>query len=391
MISKCVLASFFGLVGFVSVSAEVLTSVSGKTISIMNNTSSKQNIVGVRFDAITEFTGFGPWQNPIINKEDYNGVQVFEVQATQPWDLYPLNVAPDSVYQGEASGADWDATIEASKYLESLYSLGACNEVEEIKTADPLTLSELEGELNSPNYYDASHRYEKPDGLGTKGGVFSGGLFDSYVGETQMQFAIPTDSIPYVSSSILPWEDSKIATMTFMATVMGQELFGIDQQLIYSIGARESYLGNGFHTERNSNAMGVFSPWQIEDVTFTSRAMGYPKFYPYLPCLADPGARDVTSANILCGWDDYDDFALDYMDESGITPLNHPKIVNAWMGAAMTLWFNYDLLFLSTDLGFRNVLAYSSDSLAGLCGIIPLYQMGINSGVEKVLDSANKD
>ena len=354
--------------------------------TIKNNTAQGFTISGFRFWTNGEkYTG--SWYYPISGMEYetrdgrlyHNGVWMSSADASV---LNP-GVSKD-VSWSWLSGNFKDSMMQTIPLLKT----GVCNAPLPYEDADPITLEDLAALLQNPLYYDVNYRYQKADDLGTHGGEFSGGFIDTYVGETQMLLAIPQGTVT-LSNTLTRYDlDLFSSPLAWMALTMGQEFFGMDQQFMLADWSKETFfLLREANTNRSlyngTNSDGAFGPGEVEATTYMSRAMGYAKFWPYDPCLTDPRARDVASAIGVCGMSDVA-FAGKYMGTAS-TDGNKAHIVNALIGSGLTFWFNYDLISGSPCVGFKAALKESSDPYVGLCAMLPIYNLGINSGAESAL------
>ena len=356
---------------------------------IKNNTAQGFTISGFRFwtngEKYTNLEAGGGATGIEYETRDgrlyHNGVW-----STNAWDntLGPGSAAK-SVNWGWSGGNFRDSMMQTIPLLKT----GVCNAPLPYEDADPITLEDLAGLLQNPLYYDANYRYQKADDLGTHGGEFSGGFIDTYVGETQMLLAVPKGTVNVNGTNAQYDLDMFSTPLSWMALTMGQEFFGMDQQFMLSVWSKETAFmltyngGQNWHKTLWTNSDGAFGPGEVEATTYMSRAMGYPKFWPYDPCLTSPNARDVASACGACGTTDVA-FAAKYMGSDHTDP-DKAQIVNALIGSGFVFWFNYDLLSGSPCVGFKAALKESPDPYVGLCAMLPIYNLGINSGAESPL------
>lgn len=391
--SSLVPLALVGLVGTTAF-AGFDVKVIGTQVEFTNATAGKQGVRGYRIQTqgdpnTAQFNGgTGP---DITSKANFNSVAYLDGSVTAPWKVSAYDILKGDKFYFNVVGA-----VNAGAPLNGgipLIKMGVCEQPAQYVDAKPISLDSLQKALKSSSYYDSTYRYSTPDTLGKFGGKMSAGFIDSYYGETQMIFAAPQGAIKFSDVDLATWEPSLIGTMTFMASSMAQEFFGMDQQWMFSIGAKETMLGSTYHTSKNTNTDYAFGPWEVEDATYMARGMGYPKFFPYDPCLTT--SADVTTGSTNCAVQDgksaagyYHIWPQKYLDDdiTHTTPLDHPKIVNALLASGWNFWYVYDLLSQSTDLAFKRGMLNSTDPLFGLCALTPIYNMGINSGSEAALN-----
>lgn len=357
----------------------------GKPIILTNTTAVKQGVVGIRttpdgtfaLDGISSFTP---------QTFAYNGVNYLEGYATLAWEKILFDPGP-----GQSNTLPVSYASGTPKGTIPLIKTGVCNQPLPYKDAEPIDLKQLSELLKASTYYDANYRYI--DKLGLHGGDFSGGFIDTYYGETQALIAIPTGTFSVNGTPGTKYNRSNLAgPMAFMALTMGQEFFGMDLQWMFSVWTKETAFMSdapavpNWHKKLWENTEGAFGPGEVEADTYMSRAMGYPKFFPYDPCFSDPGARDVASAAGVCGYTGLT-FAARHMGVDHTDP-DSARIVNATLASGLTFWFNYDLISNATCMGFKQALLQAKDKRVGLCAMTPLYNLGINSGAASPLKAA---
>ncbi len=364
-------------------------SIPGRSnFQIKNNTNQGFTLGGFRFWTNNERYGnLEPGSGAESVSYEVRDGRVYHngVWSTAAWEKTIGPGVTKSVNWGWASGSFNDPMMDAIPLLKT----GVCNAPLPYEDADPITLEDLSALLQNPLYYDANYRYQKADDLGTHGGEFSGGFIDTYVGETQMLLAIPKGTVNVNGTNAQYNLDMFSTPLSWMALTMGQEFFGMDQQFMLSVWSKETAFmltyngGQNWHRTLWTNSDGAFGPGEVEATTYMSRAMGYPKFWPHDPCLTSPNARDVASACGACGTTDVA-FAAKYMGADHTDP-DKAQIVNALIGSGFVFWFNYDLLSGSPCVGFKAALKESPDPYVGLCAMLPIYNLGINSGAESPL------
>lgn len=354
-----------------------------KNIEFVNNTSNKQGIVGLRTQAAGTFalSGISSFNKLAFSN---NGTNYIEGYATAAWDKAIFDVGAG---QTASIPIAWGTGKSASTI--PLLKTGVCNQPLPYKDADPIDLNQLGELLKSSTYYDTKPNYV--DKLGLHGGDFSGGFIDTYVGETQALIAIPSGTFNVNLTPGVVYNPSSFkSAMPFMALTMGQEFFGMDLQWMFSVWTKETaFMAKSpavadWHRSLWTNADAAFGPGEVEATTYISRAMGYPKFFPYETCLnTNANVRDVATYTVFCK-ETEPVFAGRYMNAAHTDP-DSAYIVNATLASGLTFWFNYDLISNATCLGFKQALQQATDKRVGLCAMTPLYNLGINLGAESPL------
>lgn len=366
---------------------EMVTPGAPDGLTIKNNTKTGYVMGGIRFwTKGHEYQNEGWGELKSFDYETRDGRKYHNgVWSTAAWEK-TLN--PDISKSVTFVQPQWGQPQPTDSLMEPipLLKIGVCNAPLPYEDAGPITLEELEQLMQNPLYYDEDYRYI--DKLGTHGGPFSGGFIDTYVGETQMQLATPSGTVNVNGTDAVFNLEMFNTPLSWMALSMGQEYFGMDQQWMFSVWSKETawmlnYNGGNWHFALRRNDDGAFGPGEVEATTFMSRAMGYPKFFPYEPCLTDPRSRDVASAIGVCGFSDIT-FSEKYM-RPDYTDGDMAHIVNATIASGLVFWFNYDLLAGSPCVYFKEALLHSTDPMVGLCAMAPIYNLGINSGAESPL------
>lgn len=350
----------------------------GNPIVVSNHTASKQNIVGLRTPGSSQLSVFGAssWTNSVRLS---HGQAYVDGRIGGSYQSWVIDAAP-----GQSLNLSLSTGVPIPTSAQALYQLGTCSQLPTPTTAPAMTLAQLSSALQLPGYYDANERFV--DQLSTRAGRLGGAFLDHYQGETQALIAVPTGSFNINSSAANYNLNAFPSAMPWMAMIMAQEYFGWDWQLLMSVWAKETaYMlsnasNSNWHAAVWTNSDGAYGPGEVESSTFMSRAMAYPKFFPYDSCLVAPNSRDISSAMSVCGFTDKQ-FAARYMGVDHTHP-DSASIVNAVIASGFTLQFNFDLLSKATSLGFKQALSASPDPKIGLCAAIPLYNLGINSGAE---------
>jgi hypothetical protein len=230
---------------------------------------------------------------------------------------------------------------------------GACNEPEERKDAPGITIEELKILLKDPAYYDADYRYEGGDYLGKHGGEYSAGIYDSFYGETQFQFAKPRTGWRFSNTDVeFDENNGGTAPSIWMALSGNQEYYGTDLQVLVSLGMKESWL----FTTGMPVTMGL-TPFHITSNTYLDQLNGqYPSFFPF----------GLTNFDYLGGGSAY-------------PTTDGPKAINGAMSSGLLWQSYYKQLNMEVDLAWKQVLENSivgGDPLIGFCYMASMYNQG---------------
>jgi hypothetical protein len=264
---------------------------------------------------------------------------------------------------------------------------GSCSPVEPFPTPTPMTCTEVATISAQPGFYDSSLCVT--NWLGKNGGIDSGGLINTFYGQTQIQLARPpagwavnTDPIiwdPYVGMGNSP--------LYLMAGAMGQEYLNIDMMFIAGIGSKESKAANimgGTPLFIPTNAAGVAGTYHVENTTFAAIVAAYPGFFADYACMAT--YPDVTTALGTACSPSINSALYHYMSQAGYTAPNlqnnSAQLVNSVFAVGMNMYRIYDALLASKDLCFKTLLEDGNDPWAAIRALPGAYNMGINSGFE---------
>ncbi|MBN1982544.1 MAG: hypothetical protein JW795_13505 [Chitinivibrionales bacterium] len=351
------------------------------TPQLYNTTLNKVDIAGWRFTAPSH-----SWGNLYGDAGARTKVTIANGVRNQETRLADVNVrvlgftgetptTQNLEYMGGQFAANEDGTPSGT-YI--LLKTGTGNEPDPYLDEKPITVQQIDSLMKLPNFYNADFRYV--DSLGSHGGTFSGGWIDSYYRETQILIAIPQKEFVISMTNVQFDPTVTGGPLYWMALGMGQEYFGMDMQWELATGFKETFAGlKGINVAyHGSNTDGAFGPFEVEAFTFIARCVAYPKFYPEY-------ATDLsTSANatVFIGKNHPQNvFAGDFMGPDS-TPLNSAWVVNALLASGMNYWYLYDLLSYSTDICWRQVLQFCIDPYVGIAALVPLYNLGMNSGAE---------
>ncbi|MDY8134606.1 T9SS type B sorting domain-containing protein [Aquimarina sp. 2201CG5-10] len=245
-----------------------------------------------------------------------------------------------------------------------------CNQSQKPEDEPPITLQELSSLISTPGFYNADYRYL--DDLGSRGGRYSAGFMDTWLGETQILF--PYNNLPIrvnLTDTEIVANDSNF--MYWMALAMGQEYMNVDMQWMIGFGAKETFSGTPFAGPPfNSNAEGAYGPFEVELFTGVDRAISYPPFYPeYETQLAN--AQDIATSGIV---------PLDFMNDyigADPTELTEAPVVNAYMLSITNFFVIYNWYSYARDLCWHKIIEAPADKYYGLGAMAVTYNLGVFS------------
>lgn len=216
------------------------------------------------------------------------------------------------------------------------------------------------------------------DGLGVGRGDGYGGIVDSWLGETQIQVRIPTQTwsrTPATGPVQTVRFDPGVSMggpMYLMSLAAVQEFLYVDMQFLLALGASKTGAGivdNGtgaslYQTPPNlgTDAQAIYSSFGINMVTLQKLANAYPKFMPPVSSL-----NSMVSAGGVSG---------------GASTANGPQQASSAMLGALNLWWYLDAVQQGTNLCFRQYVRTATDRSAGLKVLLSGYENGpgINTG-----------
>ena len=351
------------------------------TFVLKNNSAYPITLDGVRFQT----TNYAGW-----NSSSCTGGGTVTQAGAGPytttwmfadWDrIRPVGSTLNTYSCSASVGAGKDGT---PINVQVLAKEGACNVATPVATPPAITCAQVDAVKAAASYYSTTCI---PDWLGKNGGTYSGGVLDNFLGQTQIQVAIPN---PYTLNSVTvtlnPYSMGN--PMYMMAVASTQEYFSFDMQYLMAIGAKETQaaIANGGGTWYDSfytNADGAYGPWEVEDATFAVLEQCYPNFFPKYACIA--GFVNVTAAIGSACYPSLPQAPTYYMTTPGYVGAykTSAQLVNSAVASALNFYRMYQSLVLSTDLCFFNLLENGHDDEAA-AKILPAgYNLGINSGFE---------
>jgi hypothetical protein len=346
-----------------------------------NTTSLVYQLAGFRF-----FTPGHQWPGiDVTITTNPQGGQMFHearVKLSEKMELVPngVNVSQSYYFMWDIQNLANDGTMTGEYVLLKTGSQGIPIDPQD---EDPITVDQIDSLILLPNFYNPDYRYL--DSLGTHGGTYSGGLLDTYWGETQIQMAIPKTNFSVNQTSINLDPSETGGPLYWMGLAMGQEYFNIDKQLLIATGFKESGIAANGLPYISQNAGGVYGAFHVENWTLLARAIAWPHFYPddQTELVASPNATVFANLYKPVGT-----FCGEYMGAT-VTPENSGFIVNSVVISGLNYWYLYYLLGYSEDYCWKETLEFCIDPYIGVAALIPLYNLGMNSGSEAPLHVNN--
>ncbi len=310
----------------------------GPTPNIYNTTISVIDLAGWRFTTFGyEWTQLSGDPGATVTITDENTFKHHETRLSQSSTRRIIYTGETPVTQNLKynGGVIPIGQIGTPLHVYVLLKTGAAGAPGPYLDEQPINIAQIDSLIALPGYYNANHRYK--DSLGTHGGIFSGGLIDTYLGETQILLPIPESTFVMNATNINLDPSETGGPLYWMALAMGQEYLGIDMQLMISVGFKES--GIAAAGLPYANSIGVYGPFHIENWTVVARAIAYPKFYPdYVNELQSSVNATVFATTVMPA----NDFCAEYMGSP--TPQNSAFTVNAVVINNLNWWILYNLL-----------------------------------------------
>ncbi|WP_159090848.1 T9SS type B sorting domain-containing protein [Aquimarina aquimarini] len=259
--------------------------------------------------------------------------------------------------------------------------LEACKDSQKPEDEQPITITALSNLINTPEFYNANYRYI--DELGGKGGRYSAGFLDTWLGETQILF--PYDGLPIrVNQTDTQIIANNTNALYWMTLAMGQEYMNVDMQWMIGFGAKETFSGTPHAGPPfNTNAEGAYGPFEVELFTGLDRAISYPSFYPEYQTQLE-NALDINTSGI-----DPTQFMNHYIGADP-TLLNESGVVGAYMLSITNFFAIYNWYSYAKDLCWHKVIDMPADPYYGLGAMAVTYNLGMFSA-NPVADTMNKD
>ena len=350
--------------------------------SICNNTIAPWTLMGFRWKT-ANFNGFTTFGGPAPS-----------VSGSGPYQYEQRVAASDQVLRAAfclnsySLGNPVPAGKNGQPYdFDLLIKNGSCSPVQPFATPTPIACSAVTALSNQAAYYDSNLCVSQS--MGKNGGPDSGGLINTFVGQTQIQVARPAAGWSVNTDPIIwdPVVGMGNSPLYLMASAAGQEYLSVDMFYIFGIGSKESKAANimaGTPLFIPTNAAGVAGTYHVENTTFAAIVGAYPSFFPDYACIAT--YPDVTTAIGTACYPAISDPLYHYMSQAGYPAPdlqdNSAQLVNSVFAVDFNMYRLYDAMMASTDLCFKKLLEGGSDPLAAVKILPAGYNQGMNSGFQ---------
>lgn len=355
----------------------------GLTASVVNNTDNYYTMGGVRFlnegfqwEQIS--SGFSHF---VINNSDIDGKNLVELHFLSKSAAHSTNLNSGETetfkhnFAFNPIGTDVvDGSIEV--LLKTSYPGLPDNVIGEYS----FTINQVDSVSKHSDFYNQTYRYSYIDGLGAKGGEWAAGFLDTWIGETQLLFAIPKNGFT-ISNTLqnFSYETNFGSAGTFsnnhywIALAMGQEYFNVDMQFMAAQGAKESGIGTN-RAISESSLGAAYGFWQLETSSALDRALCFPHYFPKYQSVLE-SAVDITSSGI-----DQVEFCNFYMRNSlGKTPVNSALVFNSLFFGLIANYSIYSIYSYAQDICWKEAVSEAVDPYLGPSAILPAYNKGLYS------------
>lgn len=349
------------------------------TFSFTNNASYSVTMDGFRFKT-PSYNGYACFGGGTMTKTGAGPVQWEQMLAD--WDRIRNTGSTLNTY---SCGGSVPAGQDGTPYdVQLLVKEGACNPPNPISTPPAITCAQVDAVRGGASYYSTACI---TDYLGKNGGPDSGGVLDTFFGQTQIQVGL-TGTYTLNMTNVKFDPSAMGSPMYMMAVSSSQELLNFDMQYLMAIGGKETMVamvqvpGSLLYPSFYTNGEGAYGPWEVEDATFAVVEQCYPNFFPKYACIA--GFANVTAAIGSACYPTIAQAPTYYMTTPGYIGAHwtSAQLVNSAFASALNFYRMYQSLALSTDLCFFNLLENGNDPKAA-AKILPAgYNLGINSGFE---------
>ncbi|MCL2845710.1 MAG: hypothetical protein FWE23_09745 [Chitinivibrionia bacterium] len=397
-VAACML--MFAMIGqvFAEITVQINTAPTAN-VRFTNNTGQAWRLGGVRYT-----TNGGQW-TAIDNWLFSQGQIRILPGADNEVDIYYTSTAPSDnaalLRAGSSTGLAhvWSHPNHASlaqregTEVQLLLKTGAPGIPDDPISHPSITCGELADIVSDPNFHNRAFRHASYDSLGSNGGRYSGGFINTYVGRTQIHFAIPRGNQIRGAAAMRGLG----APAYYMALAMGQELLNVDAQWMFAMGAKESWSGtqvnygdtwNGQNIWWATGDMAVnsgnYTSWHVESFSGGDRALNFPHLFPRFSHILSQ-ARDLTTyiqllrrpenAHLIPQGSTAETALMDYY-VGGYDARYHPRSINGLFVSAMFQYVNYDILARASDICWKYGLANSCDRYMGLSLMLAMYNLG---------------
>ncbi len=325
-----------------------------KSINIKwnNNSLNSYYLGGCRFFTNSYTYQFNTtyWNYSNIDKSGMKEHTLLFANATSPVQEVAATNGSFSVSSNtDYSGKEVEIPFNASILLKT----GSSGMIEQPEDEDPITIDQIDSLLNTPNFYNPDHRYI--DTLGSNGGIYSGGIMDTWLGETQVITHFSDKTWPLHTSEQGSFDLSKTGgdPIYWMTVIMGQEYFQVDMQWMLGKGAQET--GAGASAYNGTNKEGAFGPWEVETGTGKSRESAYPYLFQ--------------NGTIPEFWDTI---------PNPYAEIDEAYVVNGYIYSIAAVRYMYDFLMYAEDACWKEILTNSKSRYYPLSILLGGYNNGIS-------------
>lgn len=370
--------------------------ISGPKPSFLNNTKSRYDMAGIRFntpdvwwpgftgetnfiaDSLGDIEGDGTvWQEILFTELAREDSRIIYPGGDE---LQDKNMA----FNGKAVDNGLNGTPQEA-YL--LFKTGSKGVVPyDAKQPEPVTLADLSTVTSGSDYYNADYRYL--DTSGVKIGRYSGSMFDNFMGETQVILPLESDSITVnnVKGVISPKYTTPIYWISMIAA---QEYFNIDYQFLSGIFAKETnvgtesfHFGAGLGNGKFDNSEKTFGCGEVEKNTFASVGLAQPHLFPEHEAILS-GARSVNEMGSKFNFTDVM-FGEEYMGQGQFT-LESPYVVTSIFASAHVFFWLWDYMVYSERVCLKEVLDQHEDPYFVPALLSLLYNRGLSYDRDSVM------
>lgn len=362
------------------------------TVKIKNNTNNSWILGGVRWQnngwnwTENNFHTEPSWFQILNNSQGAQNEVNLYYKSNAPTDLNS-RINPDSTKKFISKEIPWNASqetfdqaipINGSEYL--LMKTGSQGLADNPESEKPIAISTLEELSKTSDFYDDSYRPSEYDSLGSKGGKYSGGFMDTWLGETQLHFAYPEEDL-FISNSTVTLDFD--IPFYWMSLGLVQEYLDVDMQAMFAMGAKETFAGTDAFNDGFLVTAGNYTPFHVEDVSGLDRALAYPSLFPeYEERLAS--ARDAGSSGIGAS-----EFMAYYTAANpvGNTVMNSATTINGTIFSSLFQYVNYDIFSHAQTICWKEGLEETSlngDPYTLLSAMIVTYNQGMYAHIGNV-------
>jgi len=263
----------------------------------------------------------------------------------------------------------------------------------------PITIDDLRELIyRDLDFYNPNYRLTKNrgtafevryyDSLGVNGLPGAGGFMDTYLGETQLHFVIPNEFRPGSG-----WYEGRVVRgheepFFYMALGAIQELFRIDNQWIFAIGAKETGVGGPRMQSPEGRRIwefqvGVYGWWQIEAHAGLDKMMGYPQFFPKYESMLRNSVTVTAIANAGRDMEIMNHYMRNPI--TGSSAERNALLFNSMFISSIFQYVLSDMLMMNNSVCWKSVMEQAKDPYLALSIITLTYNLGEWDTRERIL------